>query len=223
MAGISREEFLEAVQQATARRIPPHTHVTEPVTGEVGRMVESRPLPDVFGEQAEEAGMHVHCVSAAAEASTAIAGILEHEGIDRVMTWATPMMEELDLGEGVAVERWDPAHPDDERKDAAFAMTCGITDVDYAVAETGSLVVCASPAHGRSVSLLGRVHIAVVRAEQIVPDLYDLFPRLQSDFPDGLPSNVTLISGPSKTADIELAIVIGVHGPGVVHIVLVAP
>ena len=78
-----------------------------------------------------------------------------------------------------------------------------------------------SPAEPRSLSLLPPLHIAVAGRDQILPDLFDLFaPGRRSNQP-GLPSCLSLITGPSKTGDIELRLVTGVHGPGEVHVVLI--
>ena len=68
-----------------------------------------------------------------------------------------------------------------------------------------------------SASLLPPVHIAVADVDQLLPDLFDLFGRLSRQ---ELPACVSLITGPSKTGDIELKLVTGVHGPGEVHVVL---
>src|SRR5436309_8170387 len=95
-----------------------------------------------------------------------------------------------------------------------YEFDCAVTDVDYAVAESGTLVIKPSPRQGRSMSLVPMYHIALVEQHQILPDMVDLFEKLAAD-PDR--SNVILISGPSKTADIEMNVVTGVHGPNVVH------
>jgi L-lactate dehydrogenase complex protein LldG len=89
-----------------------------------------------------------------------------------------------------------------------------VTEVTYAVAETGSLIIRATPQHGRALSLVPPVHVAVVQPKQILPDLVDLFEQLAREGAD----NTVIITGPSKTADIELTLVTGVHGPGVVHV-----
>lgn len=102
-------------------------------------------------------------------------------------------------------------------KEPMFAADVGISAVDFLVAETGSLVVSADRDEPRSLSLLPPVHIAVADASQVIPDLFDLFPLFEA----GLPSCLTLITGPSKTGDIELRLVTGVHGPGEVHVVLI--
>jgi L-lactate dehydrogenase complex protein LldG len=88
-----------------------------------------------------------------------------------------------------------------------------VTEVDYAVAETGSLVIRHRPEHGRLLSLVPFVHVAVVEPKNFLPDLLDLMEVLRRD---GVGSGVTMISGPSKTADIEMNVVTGVHGPNVV-------
>jgi L-lactate dehydrogenase complex protein LldG len=100
-----------------------------------------------------------------------------------------------------------------------FAADIGISGVDFLIAETGSIVVQAKKDDPRSVSLLPPVHIAVAERSQLLPDLFDLFAQLNAR---EMPSCLTLITGPSKTGDIELRLVTGVHGPGVVHVVLIS-
>ena len=97
--------------------------------------------------------------------------------------------------------------------DEAYDFDAGVTEVDYAVAETGTLVIRHTPAHGRLISLVPFVHVAIVEPRLFLPDLIDLFEALKKD---GTGSGVTLISGPSKTADIEMNTVTGVHGPNIV-------
>lgn len=106
----------------------------------------------------------------------------------------------------------DPGDGDE----AVFSADVGITGVAAAVAETGSLVCASGPRQWRGLSLIPPVHVAIVRADQIVPDLLDV---LATQDPD-LPAALTLISGPSKTADIEGILITGVHGPGDVHVVV---
>ena len=121
---------------------------------------------------------------------------------------------------------------DDEQGDAretsradfrqkAINADIGITGVDYAIAETGSAVLLPRKGVSRVVSLLPPVHIAVVESGQVLPSLDELFTLRRQDFIDGdLGSYMNLISGPSRSADIEYQLVTGVHGPGEVHMVL---
>ena len=100
-----------------------------------------------------------------------------------------------------------------------FSADAGITTVAAAVAETGSLLVASGPRTPRSTSLIPPVHVALVAASQIVPDLVDALALLDAH---DLPAGIALITGPSKTADIEGVLVTGVHGPRSVIVILVA-
>jgi L-lactate dehydrogenase complex protein LldG len=80
-------------------------------------------------------------------------------------------------------------------------------------------VLLARPDQPRSSSLLPAVHVAVAEQTQIVPDLFDLFERLAER--GAQPSSAIIITGPSKTGDIELKLVTGVHGPGELHVVVI--
>lgn len=99
-----------------------------------------------------------------------------------------------------------------------FSVDASVTWVDAAIAETGSLVVRSGKHSARGASLIPPIHVAVVHESQIVADLVDHF----ADQPPGPASaSEVLISGASKTADIEGVLVTGVHGPGQVIVLLV--
>ena len=111
---------------------------------------------------------------------------------------------------------------EDVRRDI-IGSALGVTGVDYAVAETGSVVVVPGTGLSRLVSLVPPVHVALVRPQDVVASLDDvfLFRRLQYYRNGGdMGSYLNFITGPSRTADIEQTIVIGVHGPKEVHMVL---
>jgi len=101
-----------------------------------------------------------------------------------------------------------------------FAADIGISTVYCLVAETGSIVLHSAITQPRSLSLLPPVHIALAVRNQIVADLFDLFPSSSNQLEQTLPSCITFITGPSKTGDIELKLVTGVHGPGEIHVIL---
>lgn len=95
----------------------------------------------------------------------------------------------------------------------------GITGADYGLADTGSIVVMAS-SDPRLVSLLPPVHIAILKLERLLSgfdELLSLLPR-----PAEQTASMVLITGPSRTGDIEQILVRGVHGPGEVHVILLA-
>lgn len=98
----------------------------------------------------------------------------------------------------------------------------GVSGVDYALADTGTLVLLARKGQPRSISLVPPVHIAIVKADQLVRGLDDLFALLRSEKGvNDLGSAVTFITGASRTADIELTLVVGVHGPQELHVVII--
>jgi len=86
----------------------------------------------------------------------------------------------------------------------------------YALADTGSVVLAASPDEPRARSLLPFTHWTVVERDRILPGLDELFGRLGTD----LPSALAIITGPSRSADIEQRLAVGVHGPGDVHVLV---
>jgi L-lactate dehydrogenase complex protein LldG len=95
----------------------------------------------------------------------------------------------------------------------------GITSADYMLADTGTLVLLSSPQEARLISLLPPAHIAVVPCDRLLSGLDELFTILPD--PSAASSSMVLITGPSRTADIEQILVRGVHGPGQITGVLV--
>jgi L-lactate dehydrogenase complex protein LldG len=86
----------------------------------------------------------------------------------------------------------------------------------YGLADTGSVVLAASPDEPRARSLLPNVHVTLLPEDRILPGLDELFAAVG----DELPSALAIITGPSRSADIEQKLAVGVHGPGEVHVVL---
>jgi L-lactate dehydrogenase complex protein LldG len=107
----------------------------------------------------------------------------------------------------------------DELRTMCATTDFGITSADYALADTGTLVMLASPKEARLISLLPPVHIGVIPADSLLPNLDELFIRVPK--PAEQTSSMVLITGPSRTADIEQILVRGVHGPGEIYAVIV--
>ena len=102
----------------------------------------------------------------------------------------------------------------------------GITSADYCLAESATLVIKSSREQVRSVSLLPTIHVAVIELEQVISNLTELFVLLKGCGVSpsyGLGNCLTMITGPSKTADIELTMVHGAHGPRELYLYVVAP
>jgi L-lactate dehydrogenase complex protein LldG len=104
--------------------------------------------------------------------------------------------------------------------DTLFSATAAITGVDFAVAETGSVILSSNERRQRLTSLVVEIHFALIRPDQIIPDWLDVDAKQKEFYSGKVPGGLTVITGPSKTADIEMNLVIGVHGPGQMHMVL---
>jgi L-lactate dehydrogenase complex protein LldG len=91
----------------------------------------------------------------------------------------------------------------------------GVSTAIYGLADTGS-VVLSSSTEARAQSLLPDVHVTMLREDLILPGLDELFAALGDD----LPSALAIVTGPSRSADIEQKLAVGVHGPREVHVVL---
>jgi L-lactate dehydrogenase complex protein LldG len=89
----------------------------------------------------------------------------------------------------------------------------GVTGCDCLVAQTGSIFVTTRSAGGRALSVLPAAHLVVARRDQLVPDLEAAFALMRKRYDRHWPSLLCLISGPSRTADIEKILVMGAHGP----------
>jgi len=96
-----------------------------------------------------------------------------------------------------------------------------ITTCEWLVARTGSIVMSAAQQSGRTVSVYAPVHICIAYTSQLVYDIKDALLRTKEKYAAGLPSVITFASGPSRTADIEKTLVVGVHGPKEVYVFLV--
>ena len=105
----------------------------------------------------------------------------------------------------------------DMTKGDLFEASLGITEAQWGIAETGTLVLDAGAERGRLASLIPPIHVCLIRAEQIVKALSEILSLISRD----LSPAVTFITGPSRTSDIELTLCIGVHGPGELHILVI--
>lgn len=93
-----------------------------------------------------------------------------------------------------------------------------VTLTDCLVARTGSVIMSSAGEHGRALPVYTPVHIVVAFADQLVWDISDAIQHMQTHYSEALPSMISLTTGPSRTADIEKTLVVGVHGPKEVYV-----
>lgn len=146
------------------------------------------------------------------EAIGAHLGELVHtQEIKKALLWETAWLAELRLTDhlqSLGVE----VIPNQADRMALAQCDLGITEVDFALPETGTLGLLSSSEKPRAVSLLPRVHLALVHPDALRPDLHEVFAEAkQKDY-------LILITGPSRTSDIELTVTLGVHGPKFLYV-----
>ena len=108
--------------------------------------------------------------------------------------------------------------PVEQIKDTLFTVDAGITGTAGAVADTGAVIVWPDAAEPRLLSLVPPVHIAVLDAADIYPDMATAMEAM--GWAKNMPTNLLMISGPSKTADIEFTLAFGVHGPKAMIVII---
>ena len=221
---MKRDAFLAQVRAAAAAgrqyRVHPHPHAHGQYSPADDKEARVR-----FAREVQTAGGHFHAIETSDALTALLKSIITEHACQRAIVWRHPALESRGVYQhldALGVSWLDAERvgqlPAAEQRAAWLAADLGITGADYAIAETGSVVVTARLGQERMVSLLPKVHLALVEPANIVPDLFDLFARLQLQVPDQLPSNLTLITGPSKTGDLELRLVTGVHGPQAWHV-----
>ena len=148
------------------------------------------------------------------QAAEKVLEILHIRGITRVLAWDADQLP-LDLLEELERNGIGISYPTGETMAESSLERAGITGVTAAIAETGSLVLVGGVGKPLSASLLPEVHIALLRESQIVESLGQVlqYPEIQQA------SSAVVITGPSRTADIEMTLTIGVHGPGELHVI----
>jgi len=140
------------------------------------------------------------------ELDSALKTLISEQNIHKATVWETPQLRQLGITEilnSLGVELVSP----NAGKHEMAACDLGITEADYLLPETGTLVLKSSAEKPRAVSLLPRVHLAIIRPEMLRADMHQVFAEAKDQ------QYLVFITGPSRTADIELTVTLGVHGP----------
>ena len=224
---MSREIFLARVRQAAeaGRAYRVHLH---PVPPEIGYVGADGDLCDKMLAEVDAVGGKAYRVPDLLAARELLAQLLDEAGAKSALCWEHDVLTRMGLAEflasrGVVRHSYETLSRQDfsAQRAAMLAADICISSVDCAIAETGTLLVCSRPGQERVASLVPLMHVAIVERQQIVPDLLDAFAMLHDRGLENLPSNITLITGPSKTGDIELQLTTGVHGPKHWRVILV--
>lgn len=190
---------------------------------------------EAFRVEFERVAGVFHRVATLEDVAPAIEGIARERGARDLVSWhaaavAGDGLSRALIARGLGVHEMPPGEAADGGERARLrAVTAsadlGLTGVDLAVAETGTLVLVSGAGRPRSTSLLPPCHIALFDRAALVESLYQVGVFLEAWHGDGAPPGagavVNFITGPSRTADIELTLTRGVHGPKEVHAIFV--
>ncbi len=215
----AREEILERIRKAQGRggATPAEAElamvreaIARRTVGPIPAMARPVDLAAKFRAECDRFGTTHAQAATMAQVPGEVARYLDANGLARrIVAWHD--LAQLDwAGTSVTVDD-RPARADD---------TTGLTGCFCAIAETGSLLLLGAPATPKSTALLPETHIAVVSRSRLVATLEESFALLRREVGE-LPRATWVVSGPSRTADIEQTLVIGAHGPYSVHVIMV--
>ncbi|MGH7849322.1 MAG: LutC/YkgG family protein [Thermodesulfobacteriota bacterium] len=187
---------------------------------EKDRLLHIDSLIESFIKELLHVNTAVHSTETEDELRSYIIGLVREKGISSFVMWESDYLNSLGLKELLKEEGLRQIISNDKNDIAEAGI--GITGADYAIADTGTLVLLTDEDRPRSVSLLPPVHLAIIRKSYIVIDIKELFIILKQRLDAGHdpPSCMTFITGPSRTADIELNLTLGVHGPKELYVII---
>lgn len=140
------------------------------------------------------------------ELDSALKALVTEQNIHKATVWETSHLRQLGITEILNAMGVELVSPNASKHEMA-SCDLGITEADYLLPETGTLVLRSSAEKPRAVSLLPRIHLAIVRPDMLRADLHQVFAEAKNQH------YLVFITGPSRTADIELTVTLGVHGP----------
>ncbi|MFC0472736.1 lactate utilization protein C [Halalkalibacter kiskunsagensis] len=221
----NKERFLNQVAKSLGRERK-STPVVKPIwkhqpQHEVFKGFSQDQLVDVLKEQCTNIHTHVKEVTTASLQAVLDKVVVELNG-KSIVSWDDPRFEEYGVDDyfkkaaskGVNIHKWNPSIEEENVKIAEKA-DIGITFSDMTLAESGTVVLLSDKGKGRSVSLLPTYYIAIIPKSTIVPRMTQatsVIHKMQKER-GKIPSCINFISGPSNSADIEMNLVVGVHGP----------
>lgn len=217
MSSGARDDILHRVRSALGRTAENRAGVVAEVEATLaGRAPGPRPVAAAdpvarFRAEAQRMSSTIDEVASLEDVPAAIARYLGASGLPREgVAW--PTLAALD---------WQAAGLVVVARSVTADDPVGITGCFCAIAETGTLMLCTGPETAAATSLLPETHIAVVPVARIVASMEDAWTLLRTEYGTALPRAVNFVSGPSRTGDIEMTIVLGAHGPYRVHLLLV--
>jgi L-lactate dehydrogenase complex protein LldG len=191
--------------------------------------VDLNDLVACFTREAAEVGAQIHRTPSGNEATERIADICASKGVGEVALSGAELFTELNLSSALAacgLSTFGTSEPSGSEHEELIARLAnceaGVTAADFAIAETGTIVLSSEEQNALLVSLLPPVHIAVLRSSQIMASLGEVISKLHEERMGRIDAcrSVSFITGPSRTSDVELVLSIGVHGPKELYVII---
>ena len=207
----AREQILGSIRAALNRR-PDTPAPPVPSTGRVGPRAAGATEAEIEMLLAEIGKLNgvTRRLRNRNDLQAALADLVKAEAVKKATLWATPELQAWDVAGRLNALGVELVSPQAGMR-AVAECDLGVTGVDAALPETGTLLLRSSPEKPRVVSLLPRVHLAILRPGALRADLHQAFAEVKGD------GYLVLVTGPSRTADIELTLTLGVHGPKSLH------
>jgi len=217
----ARQEILSSIRGHLAASARFDAHAAQPATPQRGAQSNSTknnhdgPVIELFQQALEAVSGHCSIVQNIDEAARNVQQIVDQRKARRVA------VSDSTLVKGILKRlKTEAAFLDAPNQSELFECDLGITSAQWAIAETGTLVLEAERERHRLASLVPPVHVAMVEAGRIRRTMSEIL-ELIKNTDIGLSRTVTFITGPSRTSDIELTLAIGVHGPGELHVIVI--
>ncbi len=219
-----RTEFLQAIRHRTRAgkyrpTVAPDSVWTRKDSPREHERIEDPPAR--FIEELEALGGHGKRVGSMEEARDYVLSLARDRDAKLLVRWEVEELERLGADEplaeaGVEVAIWRDL---EDFREVAGSADIGLSTAEWAIAETGSLILESGPGKGRTVTLLPPTYVAIVPVDRMLRTVPEAIEKYAER--GGLPANVCFHTGPSRSGDIEMSLVIGMHGPGDVHVILV--
>ena len=207
----SIRQSLAASQPFDAAHRAHHGH-GDSAAAAISTELSKETLIENFRQSLEFVGGKCSLVYDESEAAEVLSAIIAEKSAARVAISDSPPVKKICGFLKVNAEFIENAPPE-----ALFESDLGVTGAQWAIAETGTLVLEAESERHRLTSLVPPVHVCILEARRIRQSLGEILAILQED----LSRTITFVTGASRTSDIELTLAIGVHGPGELHVILI--
>jgi L-lactate dehydrogenase complex protein LldG len=204
----SKENILKKIRKALIHSTPLPFPESEG-TSSVYQPLSQEPEVEFAEQFTQLQGRFVYCINRQ-EMAFQLSSLIQKQGWSKVFCLEDSLSEMLGAQVSSRLVKKDLANSD-----------VSITGCECLGARTGSIVMSAAQTSGRTTSVYAPIHICIAFTNQLVVDIKDALLLVKNKYGDNFPSLVTFATGPSRTADIEKTLVVGVHGPKEVYVFLV--